>query len=314
MDAAPRKYVTEFSLNMWGSFHSLVQQDAFTHPEHLKALSKYPPFHVYMICSRPRIAWVPESLIIDDASVSGTFTIQKGSTLEKHNFKVPNQLGTSDAKIICEYPHTEYEILSGSGLRIGGGKVANAMIFFNLLDADFMDLEVLYVGQSYGEGGSRVAADRLQSHSTLQGIYAEAMRRSPDKEIWILLWAFEPILLTSFDGTKPVATSEEEDTAHIQQVLRTGITEQQRINFTEAAIIRHFRPSYNATFKDTFPNPAHSTYSECYNLDLNAVNVELNTESLQSRLWSHCARPEWIHFISFGLHSADERKSMFDFA
>ena len=65
---------------------------------------------------------------------------------------------------------------------------------------------------------------------------------------------------------------------------RFEITEQQQINFTEAALVRYFK------------HPAHKTYSQCYDLDLNAVNVELQTEEIMCRLWSPSVAPSWTHF------------------
>jgi hypothetical protein len=176
-----------------------------------------------------------------------------------------------------------------------------------------LDLEVLYIGQAYGSDGSRTAVDRLQNHSTLQGIYAEAIRNSPDQEVWMVLCSFEPYLLASFDGrSKNYATTLHQDDAHIHQVISTAITEQQEINFTEAALIKYFQPEYNKVYKDSFPNPAHSTYSECYDVDLNMVSVEVQTEELRLKLWSEAAKPAWVHFCTFPLHSKQERQFMFD--
>ena len=105
----------------------------------------------------------------------------------------------------------------------------------------------------------------------------------------------------------------EEDSEHIATVLSTKITEQQEINFTEAALIRYFQPPYNKTYKDSFPNPAHVTYSECYDIDLNMVNIEVQTEEVKARLWSEAVQPRWVHFCSFPLHSREDRVYMFSF-
>ena len=77
-------------------------------------------------------------------------------------------------------------------------------------------------------------------------------------------------------------------------------------------MIRYFQPEYNKIFKDTFPNPAHKTYAECYDLDINSVAVELNTEDSYCRLWSEAVPPRWTHFIHYALHSRAERQAMFD--
>ncbi len=174
-------------------------------------------------------------------------------------------------------------------------------------------MEVLYVGQAYGKDGSRNASDRLQCHTTLQGIYAEAIRKSPDQDIWLIVSSFEPLLLCSFDGrSQNYLTTDQQDSDHMKEVVDNDMTEQQQINFTEAALIKYFRPPYNKEYKDTFPNPAHSTYSECYDIDLNMVCVEVQTEDLMLGLWSEKVDPSWIHFCSFPLHSREDRVYMFE--
>ena len=309
---AIRKYLTEFAINMVGTA-AILQQDALRDPDLMKKLPADLSYHIYMIARRPRIALDPSTLKISKDEFCGVFTIQKGAAFERHAFRASHDFG-SDLRVLCKYPHTEFSISNRQGGFIAGGKVA---LFLSQLSPElspFMDLEVLYVGQSYGEGGSRIAPDRLLSHSTLQGIYAEALRRAPDQDVWLVLFHFEPLLITSFDGrSKQYQTSSEEDAAHRNRVLKFEITEQQQINFTEAALIRYFRPEYNTIFKDSFPNPAHSTYAQCYDLDINTVNVEIQAEDIMCRLWSPAVKPSWIHFAAFQLHSRDERLGMFDF-
>jgi hypothetical protein len=118
--------------------------------------------------------------------------------------------------------------------------------------------------------------------------------------------------MSSFDGSvEDYGSTDEEDKAHIRRVLNEPLTEQQMINFTEAALIKYFQPEYNKLFKDSFPNPAHSTYSECYDIDLNTVSVEFNTEALHFQLWSAAVEPRWTHLATFPLHSREERMYMF---
>jgi hypothetical protein len=133
-------------------------------------------------------------------------------------------------------------------------------------------------------------------------------------EIWLVLFRFEEMLLVTFDGrSKSYGTSDEQDLAHMQSVLGTPVTEAQRINYTEAALIRYFRPPYNTEYKNSFPSPAHASYAECYDLDLNAVTVEIDSRQIRCRLWSEAVEPTWIHLPRFELHSKEERQSMFDF-
>jgi len=76
---------------------------------------------------------------------------------------------------------------------------------------------------------------------------------------------------------------------------------------------RYFQPPYNIEYKDTFPNPAHSTYSECYDLDINSICIEVETENVNCRLFSKTIPVQWWHMHSFALHSSLDRRSMFEF-
>jgi hypothetical protein len=306
-----RKYFTEFAINMVGTA-AILQQDALNDPELMKKLPPDLSYHIYMITRRPRIAFDPSSLKLTDDSFSGVFTIQRGSTFDRQSFGAHHDFGAG-VQLRCDYPHTEFSISDKRGRFIAGGKVPLFLSQMSRQISPIMDLEVLYVGQSYGENGSRIAPDRLLSHATLQGIYAEAIRRAPDQEIWLLLFHFEPLLITSFDGrSKRYQTSPKQDRAHRDKVFKFEITEQQQINFTEAALIRYFRPEYNTMFKETFPNPAHATYSQCYDLDIHTVNVEIQAEDIMCRIWSPTVKPNWLHFAAFQLHSREERKGMFE--
>jgi hypothetical protein len=266
-----------------------------------------------MVCRRPRVIIKPQSVAFEDGRFTGLVTIQDGPSIIDEPFSVEWSAG-NECTFIAEYPFNSCAVKAPNDELIFGGKTALIAPRLCPSIARHLDLEVLYVGQSYGEGGGRSAPARLRSHSTLQGIYAEALSRTPEKEIWLVLWSFNQHLLASFDGTqKAYGTSVEEDDDHIDAVLTTEITEQQRINFTEGALIRYFDPEYNVLLRKTFPSPAHSTYSECYDLDVNSVVVELNTEEWNCRLWSKSAPPCWVHFAQFALHDRNERKSMFDF-
>ncbi len=54
-------------------------------------------------------------------------------------------------------------------------------------------------------------------------------------------------------------------------------------------------------------------YTECYDLDINAICIEVNTENINSRLYSEDISPKWWHMHNFLLHSEEERRSMFDY-
>ena len=98
----------------------------------------------------------------------------------------------------------------------------------------------------------------------------------------------------------------------MSKVLTTPITEKQRIGFTEAALIKYFLPEFNDKFKKNFPSRKDGTYTECYDLDLNAVVVELDTSDIKSHLWTSTVDANPFHHAYFPLHSEESRKAIFD--
>jgi hypothetical protein len=311
-----RKFLSEFGINMVGLGVLLLQQDDFPQLSDPAIAAKLDenPCHIYTICRRPRMMFDQSSIKLDGKTISGDFLVQDANDRRAYPFAVVNGLGENDLRIECPYPHTQLRIYDEAGDLIHRSKAASLATLYGSRDVrSELALEVLYVGQAFGRKSKRTASERIRSHSTLQSIYSEAILRSPDKEIWIVLWHFEPRLIASFDGRwNQYEASSDQDDAHLHTVLNTPLNEQQQINFTEAALINYFKPQYNYLFRDVFPSPAHRTYSQCYDLDINSLTVEVNTEDFHAPLWSENVQREWHHIITYHFHSTAERRSMFD--
>jgi hypothetical protein len=310
------KWMSEFGINMVGLGVVLFQQEDFQLLDRsdVRKRLRENPSHIYIICRRPKVTFDPSSMEIKGNSVTGILCVQDKNTQRRFAFNLPHRVGDSYFEIDCPYPHGYLNFKRSSGGQIKWWKagVIAGFVADPLLEKE-LALEVLYVGQAYGVNGSRTAIDRLKRHETLQAIYSQAIARSPDKDIWITLWSFTSRLLTAIDGRwNQYGTTTEEDDKHIEDVLSNPITEQQEINFTEAALIRYFQPQYNQNFKNTFPSPAHATYSQCYDLDINSIMLELNTEHFSAPFWSAAAPGELHHIIQYQFHSHDERRSMFE--
>ncbi|KQT24762.1 hypothetical protein ASG22_12320 [Chryseobacterium sp. Leaf405] len=295
----------------------ILQQEDLKRVSEFNYFTKENPCHIYLICKRPRISIDTENFIIDKDKIIFTFKIQRQNTFENIKIEIPNTYNTIDFKLTSEYPYNYFELRKNGEILLNG-KSAVFLQSFGSKFTKYLDLEVLYIGQSYGVKGARTAPERLQSHSTLQGIYSEAIIKNPDCEIWLILTSFEQILLTSMDGRMRRDDEEKQkDTEHLERVtnavLYDGLKEQQVINFTEAALIRYFQPPYNIEYKNTFPNPAHSTYSECFELDINSICIEVDTQNISCRLFSDTIPAHWWHMHNFFLHSNTERKSMFEY-
>ena len=308
-----RKYVTEFATHMFCVNKTLLQQDGLEKLSELQETDN-PAYHIYIIGRRPKIIFYPKEFVFTSKIVHGVFGINYKGLEKKISFNVPNFTEDYIVSMECDYPYTYYKFKDKHGKIIGHGKTAMQLTYMLKRSHPILDLEVLYIGQAYGKDGKRTAIDRLKSHSTLQSIYAESITQSPDMDIWIMLLEFEELSMAMIDGRKDqeFQTTDEEDTAHTKKCLSFNMSEKQKINFTEAALIKYFQPKYNSTYKNIFPNPAHSSYSECYDIEINQVIVEIQTDDIKTRLFSDKVNPCDFHFAQFDLYSPEDRKSMFD--
>ena len=170
--------------------------------------------------------------------------------------------------------------------------------------------EVKYVGQAYGQDGSRNAIDRLLKHETLQKI---ALKGVPaGHRLTLLLLAIETNnrLITLFN---PFAKNKDDGEARINKGLDKLFvtTEQERISLYEAALIRYFYPEFNKEFKDSFPSTNLKILQDCYEKDFAAIVAEICIDNLPFRLWSGAATPKLYHIAKYDLHKEDERRMFF---
>ncbi|MEQ6168674.1 hypothetical protein AAOE16_15870 [Ekhidna sp. MALMAid0563] len=327
MDKKQFKYLTEYSILMYLNKYMFIQQmelDVFA--KYQNTFTEENPCNIYFILRRPRISADPEYFIVGEDFIELKYFIHiKNERLERI-LRVPFSDLPSDLRMETEYPHNFVKFIDKEG-NINGYKLAvlvDETHKWNGPKEDLLDFEVLYIGQAFGKDGKRTALDRLSSHSTLQKIYSEAMFRNPDSEIWIMLASFEQNKVMSMNGMVQMPSeNDKEDTARAAKFFNSEIefTEKQVINFTEAALIKTFLPQYNKEYKDSFPNPSHSSYSECYNLDVNSIVVE--TDTRESRRWLYSVdKPRkidgemgleyWQHGL-FHFQNSEDRYKMFNY-
>ena len=308
--------MTEFSIDMKMSKVSLCQQDDLDSDLIKTEFNDDYPCHIYFICRRPKVIIVPEKCKFYGNFMELTFSVQKEFKYQDRTLRLLGERSCNDFELKSRFPFNRFQILD-KGVQIID---ARSSLYYNMHLNEYnpdMDMEVLYIGQSFGIDGSRTSPDRLKQHSTLQKIYSEAIQNNPDCEIWICLMSFERIMISSFDGiNKYPEENHSKDLDRVSSAMYKFVTnklnEQQIINFTEASLIKYFKPEYNVMYKDKFPNPAHKSYSECYEIDINSVCFELETDVVYTRLYSKTMNPAFEHFGSFTMETRQKRISMFD--
>jgi hypothetical protein len=170
--------------------------------------------------------------------------------------------------------------------------------------------KVKYIGQAYGQDGSRNAVDRLLKHETLQKI---ALKGAPQgHKLTLLMLAIEPSnqLITMMN---PFAKNGDSGNVRIKQGLdkAQSTTEAEKISLYEAALIRYFYPEYNKEFKDSFPSTNLKILQDCYAKDFSAVVAEICIDELPFTLFSEVVEPKLYHVAKHHLHKEEDRKMFF---
>lgn len=315
---AKRKYFGEFMANAYCDHMTLTQEHNLDKVESglrkLFSATELPTYHHYMIGGLPRVTIDPKSFKATESMVEIKFRIQRGSEFEEQVLRFQHYWKTAALTLESPYPHNTIKVFpAGQEKEAFWGPAALVGAKFNSEFADRLKFAVLYVGQAFGDEGSRNAQIRLQNHSTLQSINADMSRAQPDQEVWLLLMDFVPNLMIDMDPRRPTLTTLDEDKAHAMRVMSTEISKGQMVSFVEAALIRYFQPKYNKMFRGkAFPNPVHKTYRECYELDFGSVCAEIAAYDslIPIQIYSEATPPDWWHFARFPLHSPEERADL----
>lgn len=280
------------------------------------------PCNIYFILRRPKVTVDPTTVKISGNKVQLDLIIHGNEEQIKYKTSFKFKKVKSEVKFHSEYPYNCF-VISSNENPLFLARPTTLLDTKQLKRSNLngiLDYEVLYIGQAFGKNGERNAFNRLASHSTLQKIYTDSSIQYPDSDIWILLTNFSQVSLlcsASKNDIKVKAKNKILDNQKIENMLENNgdglkFTKKQKINFTEAALIKYFEPKYNFEFKSSFPSSRHSSYSECYDLDVRAIAIEINTDEMLKIYTNKTGRKD-THWEKFELELNNERFNLFDF-
>lgn len=314
MSVPNRKYVSEFAVSLFSARWLVVTPSQLSSGLEMDApaseLSRH--CHLYLICRRPAVAFDAVGFSYDGAVVRGHLVYRVAGVQTRVPFELPFQLADDAVRVeLAPYPHREFNAVASTGEKV---RYVPAMaLTFGAITREriLSELEVLYVGQAYGDG-NRTALDRLRSHSTLQKILADMQYSLPDDELLLLTFEYAPYrLITSIDGITRAASGGEQDSKRFISIVDNPLSKHQQICLAEAGLIRYFQPKYNDIYKESFPASDQKILSACYDLDFSALITEIDTEDLGLLLYSPRVRPAWHHIAKFDLVDSSVRRSFF---
>jgi hypothetical protein len=313
MALPPRRYFSEVTLALNTRNALIIPPDQLMSGKEIPAAASevLDTCHIYQICRRPGLSFAPEDFHYELPISTGTFIRKIDGKEERHPFKFPIRNRGGGEVRVASYPHKE---IVGYNAKGEEEVVWSTLISCKaqLDDPSINDLEVLYVGQAFGDG-TRTAFERLQNHKTLQKILADTHANRPDDEILLLLFEYEPAkAFVHMDGRRKDAKFiGDEDTQHLRSILDNPLSTKEEISIAEAGLIWYFRPHYNIMLKDSYPKQDLKLLQSLYSLDFNGLVVEINTEEFPLRIWSAERKPGHHHIAQFDLHDPKLRRTFF---
>lgn len=300
-DLIKRKYLAEAGLNLFSRGPVLFRpSDVYRFGEHPHFRSMLEGTNIYLICRRRRISIDPLSLEVKGGDIYGRFmahgdSYQEWSTAHftldpiRHDAE-GRPIRFAAARTADAFGHA-LDVLDEGGERSFIPSCALIARSTHSL-GDRTQLEVVYVGQTFGKKGDRLSVDRLNRHTTLQRILADASDEAAQDEILLLGFQYgnsKNILSSAGEAWVDPSASSKEEQAHFVTAGGQKFGRKERILLAEAALINHFKPRYNVQHRDSF-NKSDSrklkTLQSLLKADFTALIVEVSTSNIGAKLWS----------------------------
>lgn len=314
------KFGTEGMLSMYLSSYQIILGADLENYSSQKngTFDKENPCHIYFILRRPKVTIDPDSFKSRGKKAKFNLVIHQQNGYGIINIGTEFLKAKSKLILKTEYPYNIFAISEKDKLHMVArpSTLIDSVEVQDNISTEILDYEVLYIGQAYGKNGKRTAIERLSSHETLQKIYTHSLTQNPESDIYIMLTSFSQVSYLFGLGSnfvdKTIGNEKRDDliTKHFFDKNGFEFSDQQKINFTEAALIKYFEPKYNQEFKSSFPDRRHKSYSECYKLDIRALNIELDTSEIIRNIYTEKTGIKSYHATMFEFKNDNDRLSM----
>jgi hypothetical protein len=289
-----RKYLAEGGLNLYSSGANVLRpSDLYTHGQDALVKAALEGCNIYLVVKRKKISICPHSLKTRDGRLFGDFLVHDNFEFERFPFhQADHSYGALDVKTENQYGHNILvRVDEQNTVKVPSYQLTRSTVH-SLKNKT--DLEVLYIGQGIGRKNTRLAVDRLVSHSTLQRILADTQDTEPDSEILLLMYRYEHhrnIISTAGDFSITPQATDEEESKHFDAIQDARLDRFSRVSLAEAALINYFKPHYNVHYKEKFRTGKLKVLNGILKLDLSALVVEINTANIGCRLYTKTQSP-----------------------
>jgi hypothetical protein len=275
--------------------------------------------NIYLICKRKKIFFNPEE-ISSNKSLSGLYYLDDNH--EKIDINIPKEANVKINSLENGFFNVDQK--EEKGIVVKDFLFINKMFQLvndpigNSLQANLpSDLEVMYVGQTYGRNGSNKIDRRLENHKKIQKIALDILHKGSNEDILIIGISTSVFFhnTTIIAGNISLLNSEILNSKKRSNETRSyTITGCQELTIFEAALINYFKPEFNKEYKNSFPSSSFKSYEDLYKQDLDYFMVLLDTFSIKCRLFSKFIQDrQYIHTTDFSLESSNKKESFFEF-
>lgn len=285
----------------------------------LKKFMRNTNFHLYLICKRKKLFF--DSCSNDNPDYNETKFYLLNDKHEKEFISVKHSKDifihkSSDNKYTLDYKEhqniefDDYTVINSLfhlTKDLIGDKEKNTII---------SDLEVLYIGQSYGRNKKRQIDKRLTNHEKLQKIALDIIQKGTLEEVLVIGLNY----LVKDLATAVVTVDTDRNNFSLENLLKLRnnaakrIPESQEITVFEAALINYFQTELNIEYREKFPSLGYSSYEEIYKTNFDYTSMEINTYEAGARIFSkNTPERKFIHSKQFALDSNDQKKNFFEY-
>lgn len=250
------------------------------------------PAYLYMILSKNRISINHEYVSFTKTHINTEFLINnRGKIIKeqlhwKHNYKDLEEL-----KIVSDFPYNNFSVIDEAGSTLIGGKAAyfpeNKAFYQQIKNKDFLDYEIVYIGQSVTENGNAPVLSRTLAHETYQKILEEYSSSHIDKELFTFFFSFKQKLLIDF----PEQITDQERKIFSKNLSANYFNPttkeiKQNVTLFEATLINYFKPKYNSNFVNNPPGKEHTSFGTLHEMNFRKVRILFGLADFSPKLYT----------------------------
>lgn len=287
------------NINYYLSNYVLVQ------PSNLSEIKGENYYHIYAIISVPKAYICENTLIMKNKKVTCYIYIKnKGIEKKEHlkNVLIPElqNKNIGNCRVTCKRPFSSIIVNYSEGKFTKKLVYSSSLLYINSKIKEDIDFKILYIGQSYGNNGERLASDRLKNHETLQKILSDNQSKEEPDEVIIMYMHFER------DNSLIIPAHQKYTDNELFskfESMEFPFSNDQIINLIEAGLINYFKPLYNNNFtkKGSFPSKKHKSYQAFYDKGFDSFTIEINPFDMMLSLYTDNSRLEHGQIITYSL-------------